>query len=79
MEKNKIITRNVRLDPTLDAALRAIADYEDRTISKIIYRFLWREVINFALENKDFVLADTLRETIGQSDIYKKYSDLEIL
>lgn len=45
--------RSVRMSVRLDDELQDIAKYEDRTISKIIQRFLQQGVVRYRLEHPD--------------------------
>lgn len=63
------VVRNVRMPLSLDTDIRRIAEYEDRTISKVIQRLLQRAVreyledYGYALlkkENEDILLQEAI-------------------
>lgn len=50
------VVRNVRIPLTLDTEIRRIAEYEDRTISKVIQRLLQHAVSEYLeLHESDMV------------------------
>lgn len=50
------VVRNVRIPLTLDTEIRRIAEYEDRTISKVIQRLLQQAVSEYLeLHESDMV------------------------
>ena len=46
------IVRNVRIPLSLDTEIRRIAEFEDRTISKVIQRLLERAVYKYLRDNE---------------------------
>ena len=50
----KEIYRNLRIDKPLDDFLKAVAEYEDRSISQVIRRLLLNSAKNY-LKNPDFM------------------------
>ena len=52
------VVRNVRIPLSLDAEIRRIAEYEDRTISKIVQRLLQYAVDKYLKDNEQFMLHD---------------------
>lgn len=51
------VVRNVRIPLTLDTEIRRIAEYEDRTISKVIQRLLQQAVESYLEEHEQIMLA----------------------
>lgn len=56
MATEQMTVRSVRMTVKLDNELQTIAKYEDRTISKIIQRFLQQGVARYKQENPDMYL-----------------------
>ena len=55
---NVPVIRNVRIPLSLDTEIRRIAEFEDRTISKVIQRLLQRAVNKYLKDNEQFMLHD---------------------
>ena len=58
MSNNVHVVRNVRMPLSLDNDIRRIAEYEDRTISKVIQRLLKQAVSKYLDDNEQFMLHD---------------------
>lgn len=50
------VVRNVRMPLSLDTEIRRIAEFEDRTISKVIQRLLQRAVDKYLKEHENSML-----------------------
>lgn len=50
------VVRNVRMPLSLDTEIRRIAEFEDRTISKVIQRLLQHAVDKYLQDNEQFML-----------------------
>ena len=55
---NVPVIRNVRIPLSLDTEIRRIAEFEDRTISKVIQRLLQCAVNKYLKDNEQFMLHD---------------------
>ena len=55
---NVPVIRNVRIPLSLDTEIRRIAEFEDRTISKVIQRLLQRAVNKYLKDNEQSMLQD---------------------
>ena len=64
--KEPMITRSIRMKASIDEAIQDIARYEDRSISKIIQRFLENGVRGYARENPD------MSDELNVHDRYEK-------
>ncbi len=64
--KEPMITRSIRMKASIDNAIQDIARYEDRSISKIIQRFLENGVRGYARENPD------MSDELNVHDRYEK-------
>ena len=58
MNKNVYVVRNVRMPLSLDNDIRRIAEFEDRTISKVIQRLLKQAVSKYLADNEQFIIHD---------------------
>lgn len=81
VKEKKNIIRNVRLTEKLDDCIRAIAYYEDRTISAVIQRFLNVAVLDYIRNDSNFVefLSDfeNLEKDLNKDSSLHPYLELE--
>ena len=56
MSNNVYVVRNVRMPLSLDNDIRRIAEFEDRTISKVIQRLLKQAVSKYLDEHEQSIL-----------------------
>ena len=56
MSNNVYVVRNVRMPLSLDNDIRRIAEFEDRTISKVIQRLLKQAVSKYLDDNEQSII-----------------------
>ena len=68
-----MITRSIRMSVDLDKAIQEIAQYEDRSMSKIIQRFLNQAVEIYHMENFQMF------NDVGDREAYRQRGECEKL
>ena len=71
------VVRNVRIPLSLDAEIRRIAEYEDRTISKIVQRLLQYAVDKYLKDNEQFMLHDEQMRMQRFDDVLEEADEID--
>ena len=76
MNERRLIVRSVRLTPTINKKLEQIADYEDRTVSKVLQRLLDKSVLeyhqNLSIKDIDFIKFVEKWDEVENAEIKEK-------